>query len=91
MATGGPKAAAARPKASKNKVAGFGADEDTVGKKDPEITGIMVVNGDVTKFVPVRAGIASETMLEVSGEVKEGTSSCRAHTRPCARSSRASR
>jgi len=72
MATGGPKAAAARPKASKNKVAGFGVDEDTVGKKDPEITGIMVVNGDVTKFVPVRAGIASETMLEVSGEVKEG-------------------
>jgi len=71
-AGGGPKAAAARPKAAKNKVAGFGADEDTVGKKDPEITGVMVVNGDMTKFVPVRAGIASETMLEVSGEVKEG-------------------
>ena len=71
-AGGGPKAAAARPKAAKNKVAGFGVDEDTVGKKDPEITGVMVVNGDMTKFVPVRAGIASETMLEVSGEVKEG-------------------
>jgi len=26
----------------------------------------------VTKFVPVRAGLASETMLEVFGDVKEG-------------------
>jgi HlyD family secretion protein len=71
-AGGGPKAAAARTKAGKNKVAGFGVEDDTVGKKDPEITGVMVVNGDMTKFVPVRAGIASETMLEVSGELKEG-------------------
>ena len=71
-AGGGPKAAAARTKTAKNKVAGFGAEDDTVGKKDPEITGVMVVNGDMTKFVPVRAGIASETMLEVSGDVKEG-------------------
>jgi HlyD family secretion protein len=62
----------ARPKSPKNKVAAFGADDDTAGKKDPEITGVMVVNGDVTKFVQVRAGIASETMLEVFGEVKEG-------------------
>jgi HlyD family secretion protein len=30
------------------------------------------VNGEMTKFVPVKAGIASETMLEVSGDVKEG-------------------
>jgi HlyD family secretion protein len=26
----------------------------------------------MTKFVPVKAGIASETMLEVTGDVKEG-------------------
>jgi len=63
---------AARPKASRNKVAAFGADDDTAGKKDPEITGVMVVNGDVTKFVQVKAGIASETMLEVFGDVKDG-------------------
>jgi HlyD family secretion protein len=67
---GDPKPA--RAKASRNKVTAFGADEDTAGKKDPEITGVMVVNGDVTKFVPVRAGIASETMLEVFGDLKEG-------------------
>src|SRR5262249_54465752 len=53
----------------KTKVAGFPADDDTAGKKDPEITGVMVVVNDVTKFVPVRAGIASETMLEVTGDV----------------------
>ena len=62
----------ARPKPTRNKVAAFGADEDTAGKKDPEVTGVMVVNGDMTKFVPVKAGIASETMLEVTGDVKEG-------------------
>jgi HlyD family secretion protein len=67
---GDPKAA--RPKPTKNKVAAFGADEDTAGKKDPEVTGVMVVNGETTKFVPVKAGIASETMLEVFGDVKEG-------------------
>ena len=69
------KMAAAKParaKAAKNKVAAFGAEDDTVGKKDPEVTGVMVVNGDVTKFIPVKAGIASETMLEVFGDVKEG-------------------
>src|SRR5204863_5478356 len=63
---------AARPKAQKTKVAAFGADDDTAGKKDPELTGVMVVNGELTKFVPVKAGIASETMLEVFGDVKEG-------------------
>lgn len=57
---------------SKARAAAFSADEDTAGKKDPEITGVMVVKNDVTSFVPVRAGIASETMIEVSGNVKEG-------------------
>jgi len=67
---GGPKSAQA--KTGKNKLASFGAEDDTAGKKDPELTGVMVVNGEMTKFVPVKAGIASETMLEVSGDVKEG-------------------
>ncbi len=48
------------------------ADEDTVGKKDPEITGVMAVKADLTRLVPVRTGIASETMLEVFGELAEG-------------------
>jgi HlyD family secretion protein len=46
--------------------------DDSVGRKDPEITGVMIVNSDVTKFVPVRTGLASETMMEVFGELKEG-------------------
>ena len=63
---------AAERKKPKNRTAAFGAEEDTAGKKDPEITGVMVVNTDVTRFVPVRTGLASETMLEVSGALKEG-------------------
>ena len=50
----------------------FATEDDTAGKKDPEITGIMVVKDDVTRFVPVRTGLASETMIEVFGDVKEG-------------------
>jgi HlyD family secretion protein len=50
----------------------FSTDEDTAGKKDPEITGIMVVKNDVTRFVPVRTGLASETMIEVFGDLQEG-------------------
>ena len=48
------------------------ADEDTVGKKDPEITGVLAVKDDVTRFVPVRTGLSSETMLEVFGTLTEG-------------------
>jgi len=47
------------------------ADEDTVGKKDKEITGVFVVRTDVAQFVPVRTGLASETMIEIFGGVKE--------------------
>jgi HlyD family secretion protein len=47
------------------------ADEDTVGRKDKEITGLFVVGKDnLAKFVPVRTGIASETQIEVIGAVK---------------------
>lgn len=46
------------------------ADADTVGKKDKEITGLFVVREGVAQFVPVRTGIASETMIEVFGDVQ---------------------
>lgn len=48
------------------------AEEDTAGKRDPEITGVMVVKDDVVSFKKVRTGLASETMIEVFGEVTEG-------------------
>jgi HlyD family secretion protein len=48
------------------------AEEDTVGRPDKEITGIFVVKNDIATFVPVKSGIASETMIEVSGDLKEG-------------------
>ncbi len=48
------------------------ADEDTVGRKDKEITGVFVAKDGVVSFVPVRTGIASETMIEVFGDLKDG-------------------
>jgi len=48
------------------------AEDDTVGRKEKEITGVFVVKNDVATFVPVKPGIASETMIEVSGDLKEG-------------------
>jgi HlyD family secretion protein len=48
------------------------ADEDTVGKKDKEITGVFVVRNKVAEFVPVRTGLSSQTMIEVTGGVKQG-------------------
>lgn len=47
------------------------ADEDTVGRRDREITGVFLAKDGVAAFVPVRTGIASETMIEIFGEVKE--------------------
>ncbi len=49
------------------------AEEDTVGRKAKEINGVFVVGKDnIARFVPVRAGLASETDLEVFGAVKPG-------------------
>lgn len=48
------------------------AIDDTIGKKDKEITGLFVVREGVAKFVPVRPGITSETEIEVSGDLKPG-------------------
>ena len=50
------------------------AEEDTVGKREKEITGVFVVRDNVATFVPVRTGLASETMIEVFGEVKAAES-----------------
>ncbi|HEY6866228.1 MAG TPA: efflux RND transporter periplasmic adaptor subunit [Candidatus Eisenbacteria bacterium] len=60
-----------RPRSAAKDIA-FAADEDTVGRKDKEITGIFVVRDGVAKFVPVRTGIASDTDLEVFGDFKVG-------------------
>ncbi|MBK7368411.1 MAG: efflux RND transporter periplasmic adaptor subunit [Candidatus Eisenbacteria bacterium] len=54
------------------KRAAMAADEDTVGRRDKEITGVFVVRNDLATFVPVRTGLASETMIEVFGDLKEG-------------------
>lgn len=67
------KKGAAR-KARPKRGAAVAAEEDTAGKKDKEITGIFVVENDVATFVPVRTGLASETMIEVLGDVSEGKS-----------------
>jgi HlyD family secretion protein len=48
------------------------AEDDTAGKKDKEITGVFVVRKDIATFVPVRAGLSSDTMIEVQGDMKEG-------------------
>ena len=45
--------------------------DDTIGRKDKEITGIFLEREGVATFVPVRTGIASETMIEVFGELKQ--------------------
>ena len=61
---------AARPKPGAGDA--LAADEDTVGRRDKEVAGVFVVRSGVASFVPVRTGIASETMIEVFGELKEG-------------------
>jgi HlyD family secretion protein len=48
------------------------AEDDTVGRKQKEITGVFVVREGAATFVPVRTGIASETVIEVTGDLKEG-------------------
>ncbi len=65
------KSGGARSK-PKTKSAMLSAEDDTVGRKDKEITGVFLVKNDIATFVPVRSGIASETMIEITGEAKEG-------------------
>lgn len=63
------KAKAPKPKKGELFVA---AEDDTAGRRDKEITGVFTVREGVAKFVPVRTGLASETMIEVFGELKPG-------------------
>ncbi len=54
------------------KGAALAAEDDTVGRKDKEITGVFVVDKEsVARFVPVRTGIAGESDIEVVGPVKK--------------------
>jgi HlyD family secretion protein len=48
-----------------------GADSAEAAK-DREITGVFVNREGVAAFVPVRTGLASETVIEIVGEVAEG-------------------
>ena len=62
-----PGARAKKP-AKKAKGLELAADEDTVGRKEKEITGVFVVAKEsVARFVPVRTGIAGESSIEVIG------------------------
>lgn len=50
----------------------FDAEADTVGRKDKDITGVFVVRNGKASFVPVRTGIASETTIEIFGDIHPG-------------------
>jgi len=67
------KGSGKKAKASRSSDA-LAAEEDTVGRKEKEITGVFVVRDGEARFVPVRTGIASETSIEIFGEVKPGES-----------------
>lgn len=52
--------------------AAISAEEDTIGRREKELTGLFVVKDGVAKFIEVRTGLASETMIEITGPVNEG-------------------
>jgi HlyD family secretion protein len=64
--------AAKKGGARKTRGGAIAAEDDTAGRKDKEISGVFVVKNDIATFTPVRSGIASETMIEISGNAKEG-------------------
>jgi HlyD family secretion protein len=68
------KGSARTARARRASIDAVAAEDDTVGRKDKEITGLFVVRGGVATFVPVRTGIASETTIEIFADVKEGES-----------------
>jgi len=61
-----------RTRARKPAAEPLAAADDTVGRRQKEITGLFRVEQGVAKFVPVRTGIASETEIEVFGDLKPG-------------------
>ena len=66
------RAARKRGERKPRRSAALAAEDDTVGRKEKEITGVFVVKNDIATFVAVRSGIASETMIEITGDLKEG-------------------
>ena len=71
------KAGKREPRAAKRSAkadAMVAAEDDTIGRKEKEITGMFVVRDGMAAFVPVRTGLASETEIEVFGDAKEGES-----------------
>ena len=67
--------AARKPGARPKRTSGIAlaAEDDTVGRKEKEITGTFLVGKDnVAKFVPLRTGIASESAIEIFGPFKAG-------------------
>ena len=46
--------------------------DDTIGKKEKEITGLFRVDKGVANFIAVRTGLASETEIEVFGDLEAG-------------------
>ena len=66
----GKKAGARARRPAQGGETAFAAEDDTVGSKDKKITGVFVVREGVAHFVPVRAGISSETDIEVFGDLK---------------------
>jgi HlyD family secretion protein len=63
-----------KPAKKPKKGGAVAAEDDTAGRKEKEITGLFVVKDGVAKFVPVRTGIASESMIEVFGDLKSDES-----------------
>ena len=61
-------ATARRPKGGEM----LAAADDTIGKKEKEITGLFRVEKGVARFMTVRTGLASETEIEVFADLKAG-------------------
>jgi HlyD family secretion protein len=64
------KMAAKRGKPDGSGAFAMPAEDDTVGRKEKEYTGLFVVKDGMAHFVKVRTGISSETDLEIFGDVK---------------------
>jgi HlyD family secretion protein len=55
-----------------SKGAAAATPQDSAGKPNEEIKGVFVIANGIVQFRKVKTGIASDTDLEVTGEVKEG-------------------
>lgn len=66
-----PVAKGRRPR-SKGAAAATPAPSDTAGKADEELKGVFVVADGVAQFRKVTTGIASDTDMEIAGDLKPG-------------------